>query len=324
MTSTTRIISQIFIFAAGLWLACGVHAQSYPTKPVTLVVPFAAGGPADVFARLLAQHINLGQPILIDNKAGAGGTIGAGAVAKAGADGHALLFVTAGHAGAGALYPKLGFDPVKDFAPVIGPFASPAAIAVNASSRFKTLQQFVAEAKANPGKLNCAGGGGGATVTNLALELFKADLKLQITAVPYKGSAPAATALLAGEIDCNSDNLSGLMPHVKAGKLRVLAVTSAKRAAVLPDVPTIAEAILPGFEAATWFGVLAPAGTPTAVIERLNREFNAALRQAPVVERMKDLSLEAQGGSPSEFGAFLASETRRWGGLINTLGLKAD
>ena len=324
MTSTTRITSHLFILASGLWLACGVHAQSYPAKPIALVVPFAAGGPADVFARLLAQHIKLGQPILIDNKAGAGGTIGAGAVAKAGADGHTLLFVTAGHAGAGALYPRLGFDPVKDFSPVIGPIASPAAIAVNASSRFKTLQQFVAEAKANPGKLNCAGGGGGATVTNLALELFKADLKLQITAVPYKGSAPAATALLAGEIDCNSDNLSGLMPHVKAGKLRVLAVTTAKRAAVLPDVPTIAEAALPGFEAATWFGVLAPAGTPTAVIERLNREFNAALRQAPVVERMKELSLEAQGGSPNEFGIFLASETRRWGGLINTLGLKAD
>ena len=169
MTSTIKTFSHLFILAAGLWLACGAHAQTYPTKPISLVVPFAAGGPADVFARLLAQQIKLGQPILIDNKAGAGGTIGAGAVAKAGADGHTLLFVTAGHAGAGVLYPKLGFDPVKDFAPVIGPFSSPIAIAVNASSRFKTLQQFVAEAKANPGKLNCAGGGGGATVTNLAI-----------------------------------------------------------------------------------------------------------------------------------------------------------
>lgn len=301
-------------------------AQSYPSKPITLVVPFAAGGAADALARVLGQSISpkLGQPVVVDAKAGAGGTIGAAVVARAPADGHTLLLVTAGHAGTGALYDKLPFHPVKDFAPVIGLATSPVVIAVNAGSKFHTLQDLVNEARANPGKLNCAGGGGGATVTNLAFELLKSELKLDITAVPYRGSGPAITALLGGEIDCDSDAVASLVPHIAAGKLRALAVTSGTRSAILPTVPTVAESVLPGFEGAAWYGILAPKGTPQPVVDRLQKEFKAALADPQVQERLKALGAVPQGSSPAEFGAYVASEAERWGGVIRKLGLKAD
>lgn len=299
-------------------------AQAYPTKPVMLVVPFAAGGPADIMARLLGQQLQLGQPVVVDAKPGAGGTIGAAAVAKAPADGHTALFVTAGHAGTGALYPKLTYDPVADFAPVIGLAAAPVVIAVKADSPYKSMQDLVNVARANPGKLNCAGGGGGATVTNLAFELLKSELKLQITAVPYKGSAPAITALLSGEIDCDSDAIAALLPHIKAGKLRALAVTTKRRSSVLPDVPTVSETVLPGMDAAAWYGVLAPKATPQPVVERLHKEFATAMHNPQVIDRFRDLGADPLGMDSKEFGGYLASETRRWGGLIHKLGLKAD
>jgi len=298
----------------------------YPNKPITLVVPFAAGGAADALARVLGQSISpkLGQPVVVDARAGAGGTIGAGVVARAPADGYTLLLVTAGHAGTGALYEKLPFHPVKDFAPVIGLATSPVVIAVNANSKFNTLQDLVNEARAHPGKLNCAGGGGGATVTNLAFELLKSELKLDITAVPYRGSGPAITALLGGEIDCDSDAVASLVPHVAAGKLRALAVTSSTRSAILPGVPTVAETVLPGFEGAAWYGVLAPKGTPQPVVDRLHKEFKAALADPQVQERLKALGAVPQGSSAAEFGTYVAAEAERWGGVIRKLGLKAD
>ncbi|NML44273.1 tripartite tricarboxylate transporter substrate binding protein [Ramlibacter sp. G-1-2-2] len=299
-------------------------AQAFPSKPVTLVVPFAPGGGADVVARVLAQAMQLGQPILVDNKPGAGGTIAASLVAKAPADGHTLLFATAGHAGTKALYPHLTFDPVADFAPVIGIAAAPVVIAVNASSPYKTLQDFVQAARAKPGKLNCAGGGGGATVTNLAFELLKSELKLDITAVPYKGSAPAITALLGGEIDCDSDALAALLPQIQGGKLRALAVTTKRRSSQLPDVPTVAETVLPGMDASAWYGILAPKGTPQPVVDRLQKEFAAAAQQPQVAERVKAVGAEPLHMNAHEFGAFVAAEARRWGGLIQKLGLKAE
>jgi tripartite-type tricarboxylate transporter receptor subunit TctC len=311
----------------GLLVGLGdpVVAQTYPAKPVTMVVPFAAGGPADVMARLLGQQMQLGQPVVVEAKPGAGGTIGAAAVAKAPADGHTLLFVTAGHAGTGALYPKLPYDPVTDFAPVIGLAAAPVVIAVRADSPFKSLQDLVNAARANPGKLNCAGGGGGATVTNLAFELIKSELRLQITAVPYAGSAPAITALLSGQIDCDSDAIAALLPHIKAGKLRALAVTTQRRSSVLPDVPTVSETgVLPGMDAAAWYGVLAPKGTPQPVVDRLHKELDAAMRNPQVVSRFRDLGADPLGMDANSFGAYLAAETRRWGSLIQKLGLRAD
>ena len=320
-----------FLKAIGLCIALpltlatpAAQAQTYPSKPVTVVVPFAAGGAADVMARLLGQSLQLGQPILVDPRAGAGGTVGAGIVAKAPADGHTLLFVTAGHAGTGALYPKLPYDPVTDFAAVNGLAAAPVVIAVKADSPYKTIQDLVAAARANPGKLNCAGGGGGATVTNLALELLKSELKLEIMPVPYRGSAPSITALLSGEIDCDSDAIAALLPHIKAGKLRALAVTTKKRSSVLPDVPTIHETVLPGMDAAAWYGILAPKGTPQAVIDRLDKDFSAVMRNPQIVERFKDLGADPLQMNGKEFGAYLAQEAKRWGGLIQKLGLKAD
>lgn len=316
------------IAAMALALAGGVaQAQSgYPSKPVTVVVPFAAGGAADTLARVLAQVVGpkLGQPMVVESKAGAGGTIGAGAVARAQPDGHTLLLVTAGHAGSAALYSKLPFHPVSDFTPVIGLASSPVMIAVNVQSQYKTLQDLVADAKARPGALNCAGGGGGATVTNLAFEQLKADLGLSIVAVPYKGSGPAITALLGGEIDCDSDAFSSLLPQVAGGKLRALAVTTARRSPALPQVPTVAEAVRPGFDAGVWYGILAPKGTPPDVVARLHQEFKAALADPAVQERMKGMGAEPTGDSPEGFGKFLASETDRWGGVIRKLGLKAE
>lgn len=328
MKTLRLFIGALSATALALSLACGAHAQTkpYATRPVTLVVPFAAGGAADQLARVLSQSIGskLGQPIVVDPKSGAGGTIGAGVVARAEADGHTLLLVTAGHAGTGELYKNLPFHPVNDFAPVIGLAVSPVVIATHTRSKYKTIQDLVADAKARPGALNCAGGGGGATVTNLAFELLKAELKLNITSVPYRGSAPATTALLSGEIDCNSDAVASFLPQIKAGNFRALAVTTAKRSTFLPDVPTVGETVLPRFDAAAWYGILAPKGTPQPVIDQLNRAFGEALNDPAVKERLAGLGAESTGLSAGEFGKFMAAETDRWSAVIRKLGLKAE
>jgi tripartite-type tricarboxylate transporter receptor subunit TctC len=312
-----------------LSLACAVvsysaAAQTLPSRAVTLIVPFAPGGGADVVARVLAQQTQIGQPVIVDNKPGAGGTVAASIVARAPADGSTLLFVTAGHAGTRALYPSLIFDPVKDFAPVLGIAAAPVVIAVNASSPYHTLKDLVQAARARPGKLNCAGGGGGATVTNLAFELLKSELKLDIASVPYKGSAPAIMALLGGEIDCDSDALAALLPQIQSGKLRALAVTTKHRSSFLRDVPTVAETVLPSMDASAWYGVLAPKGTPPAVIQQLEKAFTAAERTPLVVDRLKSVGAEPLNMDAHAFGAFVAAEARRWGALIQKLGLKAE
>jgi tripartite-type tricarboxylate transporter receptor subunit TctC len=325
---THRFFGALGLSAIALAAATTAHAQSgaYPSKPITVVVPFAAGGAADQLARVLAQSIGtkLGQPLVVDPKSGAGGTIGAGVVARAQPDGHTVLLVTAGHAGTGELYKSLPYHPVNDFAPVIGLAVTPVVIATNAKSKYQTIQDLVADAKARPGALNCAGGGGGATVTNLAFELLKAELKLDITSVPYRGSAPATTALLSGEIDCNSDAVASFLPQIKAGNFRALAVTSAKRSTFLPDVPTVGETVLPKFDAVAWYGILAPKGTPQPVVDKLNRAFGEALADPAVKERLAGLGAEPTGTSAADFGKFMASETDRWSAVIRKLGLKAE
>jgi tripartite-type tricarboxylate transporter receptor subunit TctC len=300
------------------------QAQTYPSRPITLLVPFAPGGGADVVARLLGEKVGqgLGQNIVVDNRPGAGGTVAASAVARAEADGHTLLFVTAGHAGIGALYPKLPFDPVSSFAPVIGLITSPVVVVVNAQSKYQTIQDLVADAQARPGELNYAAGGGGATVTNLAAEVFRAESKLDVVAVPYKGSAPALVGLIAGETDFCFDAVPAVLGYVKGSQLRPLAVTSSKRSGTLPDVPTIAETIVPGFDAYVWYGILAPQGTPAEIIQRLNEEFNAVLRSPEMQARLRDVGADPLGGTPAEFGQLVASETARWSPVIERLGLK--
>ena len=301
-------------------------AQGYPAKPIKLVVGFSPGGPADVLARIAAQKLNeaLKQPVIVENRPGAGGTIGAAAVASSPADGYTLLFVTSGHAGSAALYPKLPYDPVKSFAPVIALAATPVVVVTNGGAPYKTLQDLVAAARATPGKLNYGAGGGGATLTSLAAEVFRSQTKIDVVQVNYKGTGPALTALMGGEIDFAFDTVSGAIGQVKSGKLRALAVTSKQRSSALPGVPTVGETVLPGFEVIGWFGILAPANTPAPIVAQLNRTLEAVLQTQEVKDRFKDLGTEPLGGSPAEFGKLIETETARWGEVIRRLGIKAE
>ena len=308
-----------------LALSSIAFAQDYPTKPIQLIVGFAAGGPADGLARIVSQTVGeaLKQPIVVENKAGAGGTIAAATVAKSAPDGYTLMLVSSGHAGNAAYYPNLPYETVKSFAPVGGVASSPVVIVVNASSTHKTIGDLVGAARKTPDKLSYATGGG-ATLTNLAAEALKSEARFSALSVPYKGSGPALTALLGGEIDFVYDTVSSAIGLIRSGKLRALAVTSAKRSSVLPDVPTIAETTVPGFDVTGWFGVLAPAGTPPAAVDKFNRELSRVLKSPDVIERLKALGADPMEGSPAQFGKLLESETARWSALIKKLNLRAE
>lgn len=314
------------IAGAALMAATLASAQdTYPTRSIRLIVGFAAGGPADAFARIAAQSLteSLGQPVVVENKPGAGGTIAAAQVAKAPPDGYTLLLISSGHAGNGAYYSRLTYDTVKSFAPVGGVASSPVAIIVNASAPYRTMADLVAQARRAPGKLNF-GTGGGATLTNLAAELLKTEAGLDAKAIFYKGSGPALTALLGGEIDAVLDTVSSSVALVRSGKLRALAVTSAHRSSVLPEVQTVAEQGIPNFDVTGWFGLVAPAGTPPYIVTRLNTDLNRALKSHPVQERLAGLGADPMEGSAAQFGNLLEKETVRWSALIRRLGLKAE
>ncbi len=323
-----RALARALTLAALGSAALLAHAQTpaWPTKPVTLVVGFAAGGSADILARALSQKLTpaLGQPVVVDNKPGAGATIATAGVASAQADGHTLLLVTSGHAGSGALYPTLRYDPIKAFAPVVKLAASPVVVVVPASQPWKTLPELLDAARKAPGTLNYAAGGGGATTTALAAEFLKKDAQVDMVQVPYRGSGPALTALLAGEVQVGFEIPSSALPHIQSGKLRPLAVTSRTRSAALPDVPTVIDQGIRNFDVIGWFGVLAPAGTPQPVVARLNREINAILQQPDVRERLSGLGLEATGGTPEEFQKLIESDTQRYGEAIRRMGIKVE
>ncbi|MDA7416988.1 tripartite tricarboxylate transporter substrate binding protein [Xenophilus arseniciresistens] len=314
------------LLTASLPIAGAHAAEAFPTKPITMVVGFAAGGSADILARLLGESMGktLGQPIVIDNRPGAGGTIANSFVAGAPADGHTLLFVTSGFPGAAALYPRLKYDNQKSFAPVALVGQSPVVVVVPASSPVRDFKSLLEAARKAPGKINYSAGGGGATTTALAAEFLKNDAKVDMQMIPYKGSGPALTALLSGEVDAGFDIPSSALPYIQAGKLRALAVTTAQRAPVLPEVPTVAELAVPRFEVTGWFGVLAPAGTPPAVVQRLHKEVNAALRQSAVAERLKSLGVEPGKASSADFAQLIGTETQRYGEAIRRLGLTPD
>lgn len=326
MNRFVRPFIQATFALATVAAATVASAQGYPSQPVKLVVGFAPGGSADILARITADKLtaSLGQPVIVDNRPGAGGTIAAAAVAKAPADGHTLLFVTSGHAGSGALYSKLSYEPLKDFAPVAKVGASPVVIVAPSSGPFKGLHEVLDQARKAPGKLNYSAGGGGATTTNLAAEFLKTDAKVFMTMIPYKGSGPALTALLAGELDLGFEIPSSALPHIQSGKLRALAVTSKARSAILPAVPTVAELAVPGFEVMGWFGVLAPAGTSASTVARLNKDINAALQLPDVKQRLAALGVEPGSGEPAALGALLETDATRYGGAIRRLGIKAD
>jgi len=316
------------IGVAGCAIAANVGGQTpdYPTKPIRLVVPFPPGGATDLIARAVAQKLGetWGQSVVVDNRPGAGGNIGTELVARSAPDGYTLEMGTVGtHAINASLYSKIPYDHVKDFAPVILVAGVPNVLVVNPAVPANSVQELIAYAKANPGKLNFASSGSGTSI-HLSGELFKVMTGVQMTHVPYKGSAPALADLLGGQVQLMFDNLPPSLPQIKAGKLRALAVTSATRAPALPDVPTVAESGLPGFEASSWFGILAPAGTSPAIIAKINGEVAKWLASPEGKEKLASIGANAAGGSPEDFARHIQAETAKWAKVVKESGAKVD
>jgi tripartite-type tricarboxylate transporter receptor subunit TctC len=302
------------------------QAQSYPTKPVRLVVPYAPGGATDIIARAAAIELTktLGQSVIVENRAGAGGNVGAELVAKSAPDGYTMVMSASSlHGITPFLYTKLNYDPNKDLVPVIV-FASFANVLVlNPGVKANSVQELVALARSQPGKMTCASSGSGSTI-HMSCEMFKQMLGLDIVHVPYKGSGPAVSDLMGGQVNLMFDNIPSAISHVRSGKLRALATTGAKRASALPELPTMIEAGVPGYVADAWFGLVMPAGTPKAIIERMNAEGQKAAKAPEFVKRMTDLGYEIVGGTPEQMAAMIQDEFKRWGPIVKASGAKVD
>jgi tripartite-type tricarboxylate transporter receptor subunit TctC len=315
--------------AVGILSLAPMAAQAqaaFPTKTITIVVPFSAGGTTDILARVIGQYMSkdLGQTVVVDNRAGAGGNIGAQVVARAAPDGHTLLMGTVGtHAINQSLYKKLAFDPIKDFTPLSRVALVPNLLVANPSQPFKNVKEMIAYAKANPGKVTFGSSGNGSSI-HLSGELFKQMAGVDMQHVAYRGSAPALTDLLGGQIAVMFDNMPSAIGHVKSGKLHALAVTTPKRSPALPNVPTVAEAGVPGYEATSWFGLLAPAKTPAPVVARLNASILKALADPEVMKKMAEQGAEPRGEKPEQFAQFIQSETAKWGKIVKQSGATAD
>lgn len=318
-------------WAASLLIAPAAWAQAWPSKPVRIVVPFAPGGTTDLLARALAPELSksFGQQFIVENRAGAGGNLGAEVVARSPADGHTLLMGTVGTHGINrALYDKLPYDPIKDFAPITLVAGVPNVMVVNAEKArtmgVNTAADFVKYAKAHPGKLNMASSGNGTSI-HLSGELFKSMAGVYMVHFPYRGSGPALLDLVGGNMDVMFDNLPSSMPQIKAGKLKALAVTSAQRSAALPDVPTLEHAAgLKGFDASSWFGLLAPAGTPPDVINRVQQEVARALKVPAINERLLAQGAIPSGNTPAEFARLIEAEHAKWAQVVKVSGAKVD
>jgi tripartite-type tricarboxylate transporter receptor subunit TctC len=308
-------------------------AQAWPAKPLRIVVPFAAGGTTDILARALAPELQkaLGQPVVVDNKPGAGGNTGAAEVAKSAGDGYTFLMGTVGtHGINAALYPKMPYDPIKDFVPVSLVAGVPNVLAINAAFAQKhginSVTDLIRHAKANPGRLNMASSGNGTSI-HLAGELFKSMTGTFMVHFPYRGSGPALIDLIGGATDLMFDNLPSALPHIKSGKLKALAVTSGARSVALPDTPTIEEAggaALKGYEASSWFGLLAPAGTPMDVVNRVQQEVAKALAAPAIKERLVAQGALPSGNTSSDFAKHIAAETNKWAAVVKASGAKVD
>lgn len=318
-------LASLAVGAAALPAAALAQAP-YPSKLITIIVPFSAGGTTDILARIVAQGLTteLGQSVVVDNRPGAGGNIGGVLAAKAPADGYTLFMGTVGtHAINASLYKKMGFDPVKDFAPLTRVANVPNLLVANPNQPFKTVKELIAYAKANPGKVNFGSSGSGSSI-HLSGELFNSMAKVEMVHVPYKGSAPAVTDLLGNQIGIMFDNMPSAIQHVRSGKLVPLAVTTAKRSPELPNVPTIAEAGVPGYEATSWFGMLAPAATPAPIVAKLNAALVKVLAQPDVKKKINDQGAEAYSETPAEFAAFIQKESVKWGKVVRESGAQAD
>jgi tripartite-type tricarboxylate transporter receptor subunit TctC len=300
------------------------RAQAYPTRPVRIIVPVTAGAVNDILARLMGQWLSerLGQQFVIDNRPGGGSKIGTEAVVRAPADGYTLLLVANTAAINATLYDKLNYNFIRDIAPVASIIRAPYVMAVNPTVPAKTVPEFIAYAKANPGKITMASTGIGSG-THIAGELFKMMAGINMLHVPYRGGAPALTDLLAGQVQIIFVTTASSFEHIKTGRLRALAVTTATRSDALPDVPTVGE-FVPGYEASAWFGVGAPKATPAEIVEKLNKEINAALADPNMKARLADIGGTALAGSPADFNKFIAEETEKWGKVVKFVGIKAD
>ena len=301
-------------------------ADGYPSRPVRFVVAFPPGGGTDIIARSIAQKLaeRIAQQVVVDNRPGAGGNIGTDIVAKSAPDGYTLLMGSAGPLAINAsLFAKMPFDPIKDLAPVTLAASTPNVLVVHPSLRAATVKELIALAKARPGEINFASSGHG-TPAHLAGELFNSMAGVRMVHVPYKGAAPALADLLGGQVQLMFSTMPPALPHVKAGKLRALAVTSAKRSPAAPELPTVDEIALPGFEANTWHGVVVPAGTPGAIVARLNREIVAILHLPDVIERLSGQGAEPVGSTPEEFAAYIRAETVKWARVVRESGAKAE
>lgn len=322
-----RIFGSKIIFVVLFFLCAGIsNAQEWPSKPIKWIVPFPPGGAMDVIARALADKSSksLGQAIFVENKPGAGGNIGAELVARSEADGYTIMITSIGMATNKYLYPKLGYDPVKDFSPVSLVAVVPNVLVTNATQpNVKTVSDVIANAKAQPGKLTYASAGNGTSI-HLAGEVFTSMAKIDMQHIPYKGSSPAVTDLLGGQVNYMFDSITSAKPHIASGKLRPIGLTTLKRSKTLPGVPTIAESGLPGYDVTPWFAVFAPASTPQPIIKKINAALIASMNSPEIKEKFEGIGAEPIGSSPEELAKYLNKEIERWGKIIATNNIKSD
>ena len=308
-----------------LAVAAAAHAQPFPSKPIRIIAPYPPGGVVDVIARSVGERMTatLGQPSVIENRVGAASAIGTELVARAAPDGYTLVVASPAHTTNISLNPKLSWHPIKSFAPVAMVGVIPNAILVHPSMPAKTLAEFINHVKANPGKINYASAGAGSSV-HLAAELLEQMAQIKMVHIPYKGQPEAVTALVTGEVQMMPLTMALAKARVQAGQVRALAVTTPKRSSALPELPTVAESGYPGYEVSTWFGYLAPAGTPPEIVNKLNTEINAALKHPDVEKRLVALGAELDPGTPAAFGKYLEADMTRWARVIKQAGIKAD
>lgn len=325
MRIKSALITSLLVAASTLLPAFSAHAATYPDRPITMVVPFPPGGPTDLVARVLAKQLadQMGQSIVVENKGGANGTIGMQAAANAKADGYTMLYNTSSIALSPNLYSKLNFDPEKDFAAVSSTATVPMVLLVHPSVPANSVEEFIAYAHANPGKLSYASAGNG-NVTHLTAFLFTQSAKIDAMHIPYRGSAPGMVDLVGGQVDFMTNTLNDSLPFVRDGRVKALAITSAKRSDLLPDVPTLGETVMPGFESGAWQGIVVPSGTPEAVISRLNEETLKALESQEVKDQLGKQGTQILGSSAADYQKYISSEIVRWGDVIRAAGVKLD
>ena len=323
MKSLARL-ARLLPFVACLFAATA-SAQTYPARPIHLIVPFPPGGVTDIVGRIIAQRLSegLGQQVVVENRGGGNGSIGAQLASKAAPDGYTLLMGTATHAINATFMPNAGFDLERDFAPVSLVASVPLLLAVNPSMPITDVKSLVAYAKANPGKLNFASGSTG-SASHLAGEMLKSAAGIQMTHIPYKGGGPAVQDLIAGHVGLMFENMPSILPHVQAGRLRGIATTGPKRSAAIPELPTMIESGFPGFEAGSWYGIFAPAGTPAEIVDRIHSEVVKALQNPEMQKQLSAQGAEPIGNTPKEFAAFIRAEIAKWAQVIKTSGAKAE